>query len=202
MIIIFQAANVTHQSRRQNCVASCAPDFLERKFVGLGSFLVVTVSVLRRQPPFTAHLRFNHPLMPDDKTSPTPQEQHNTGFVSGNDWTTRWGNNFRLASGQMTEEGMRQMKEARDDRNAEADCARCEKQRDYLLSYSKLLGLGLARLHEAKGAFQAPSFDSCGRTSTKSEQMYIMRISAAAGVPHGRKEALTRTLALCYVPTI
>ncbi|KAI4137895.1 MAG: hypothetical protein L6R39_007060 [Caloplaca ligustica] len=77
--------------------------------------------------------------MPDDKTSPTPQEQHNTGFVSGNDWTTRWGNNFRLASGQMTEEGMRQMKEARDDRNAEADCARCEKQRDYLLSYSPII---------------------------------------------------------------
>lgn len=74
--------------------------------------------------------------MPEDKESPTLGEQGDTGFTPGNGWLTRWGNHIRLAFGQITGEGMLQMKEARDDRNEEADCARCEKQRDYLLMYS------------------------------------------------------------------
>ncbi|KAI4282592.1 MAG: hypothetical protein L6R35_005362 [Caloplaca aegaea] len=77
--------------------------------------------------------------MPDDKTSPAPEEQKFTGFVPGNDSKTRWGNYFRYLSGQMTQEGKRQMKIARDDREEEADCARCEKQRDYLLMYSPII---------------------------------------------------------------
>lgn len=74
--------------------------------------------------------------MSDNSKLPAPEEQQNTGYTPGNDITTRWANNFRLISGQMTQEGKRQMKIARDDRKEEADCARCEKQREYLLSYS------------------------------------------------------------------
>ncbi|KAL8973661.1 MAG: hypothetical protein Q9197_002088 [Variospora fuerteventurae] len=83
-----------------------------------------------------ANVLLTNPSMPDDKTSPAPEEQKFTGYVPGNDSKTRWGNYFRYLSGQMTQEGKRQMKIARDDREEEADCARCEKQRDYLLMYS------------------------------------------------------------------
>ncbi|KAI4118410.1 MAG: hypothetical protein LQ345_001523 [Seirophora villosa] len=77
--------------------------------------------------------------MSDNSKLPAPEEQQNTGYTPGNDITTRWANNFRLISGQMTQEGKRQMKIARDDRKEEADCARCEKQREYLLSYSPII---------------------------------------------------------------
>ncbi|KAI4207019.1 MAG: hypothetical protein LQ348_000706 [Seirophora lacunosa] len=63
--------------------------------------------------------------MSDNSKLPAPEEQQNTGFTPGEDITTRWANNFRLFSGQMTQEGKRQMKIARDDRKEEADCARC-----------------------------------------------------------------------------
>ncbi|KAL9015285.1 MAG: hypothetical protein Q9173_000083 [Seirophora scorigena] len=77
--------------------------------------------------------------MSDNSKLPAPEEQQNTGYIPGNDFQTRWGNNFRHLSGQMTQEGKRQMKIARDDREEEADCARCEKQRDYLLTYSPII---------------------------------------------------------------
>lgn len=77
--------------------------------------------------------------MPDDQgssTSNTPSDQDDIGYVPGGDFLTRYGNYFRLASGQMTEEGAKQWKIDRDERNKEADCAKCEKHRDYLLMYS------------------------------------------------------------------
>lgn len=71
--------------------------------------------------------------MPDDQGSNTPG---NTGYVPGDGLSTRYANYFRLASGRMTEEAAQQWKLDRDERNKEADCARCEKHRDYLLMYS------------------------------------------------------------------
>lgn len=75
--------------------------------------------------------------MSDDKVSHTPEEQRSTDFVPADDWTTQWANYFRSVLGRTTEEELRQLKKARDDRNEEANCARCEKQRDYLLMYSR-----------------------------------------------------------------
>lgn len=77
--------------------------------------------------------------MPDDQGLDTPNEQGSTGYVSGDDLSTRYGNYFRLAFGRMTEEGAQQWKLDRDERNKEADCARCEKHRDYLLMYSPII---------------------------------------------------------------
>lgn len=74
--------------------------------------------------------------MPDDRASSAPDEQQSTGYIPGGDISTRYGNYLRLAFGRMTEEGARQWKVDRDERNQEADCARCEKHRDYLLMYS------------------------------------------------------------------
>ncbi|KAL9002814.1 MAG: hypothetical protein Q9188_004276 [Gyalolechia gomerana] len=63
--------------------------------------------------------------MPDDQGSNTPGKQQSTGYVPGDGLSTRYGNYFRLASGRMTEEAAQQWKLDRDERNQEADCARC-----------------------------------------------------------------------------
>ena len=60
-----------------------------------------------------------------------------TGYVEGGDAYTRWRNWFSILTGKMSEQGLKQYAEARDIRMEEADCKRCEKQRDYLLQYSK-----------------------------------------------------------------
>lgn len=74
----------------------------------------------------------NDPQMPDDE-SQSLDEQQSTGYVPGD----AWGNRFRYTFGLMTDEGLLQRKQARDDRNEAADCARCEQSRDYLLMYSE-----------------------------------------------------------------
>ncbi|KAL8704616.1 MAG: hypothetical protein Q9201_002202 [Fulgogasparrea decipioides] len=73
--------------------------------------------------------------MPDDQASPAPESNKDTGFELGD----KWGNIYRLALGRVTDEGRRQWRNARDDRNEEADCAKCEKHRDYLLQYSPII---------------------------------------------------------------
>ncbi|KAI4198864.1 MAG: hypothetical protein LQ350_005013 [Teloschistes chrysophthalmus] len=73
--------------------------------------------------------------MPDEQSSNTPERQQDTGYDSSEDWTAKWSNVFRLATGRMTDEGTLQWKKDRDDKNEEADCAKCEKNRDYLLQY-------------------------------------------------------------------
>lgn len=61
-----------------------------------------------------------------------------TGYTSGDDNSTRWGNWFSLLTGQMTDEGKEQYRRDRDLRHEKADCERCEKHRDFLLQYSML----------------------------------------------------------------
>jgi len=69
--------------------------------------------------------------------SQKPETAEPTGFIPGDDAGTRWRNWFAILTGKMNEKGLQQYVEARDIRNEEADCKRCEKQRDYLLQFSK-----------------------------------------------------------------
>ena len=70
-----------------------------------------------------------------ENSSPAP-ESNDTSFIPGDDGWTRWRNTITLLTGRMSPEGKQQYRKARDDHNEEADIARCEKYRDYLLSYS------------------------------------------------------------------
>ena len=72
-----------------------------------------------------------------DETAATEPESHNTGFVPGDDFATRWGNHFRYLTGRMTLEGVMQSKKYLDDRNEIPDRERCEKHRDFVLKYSQ-----------------------------------------------------------------
>ena len=65
-----------------------------------------------------------------------PDTTESTGYVPGDDVGTRWRNWFAILTGKMNQKGQEQYVEARDLRNEEADCKRCEKQRDYLLQFS------------------------------------------------------------------
>lgn len=76
--------------------------------------------------------------MPDDTTSPASGSQESTGYDPSDSFSAKLGNFFRLALGRITDDGVRQWIKARDDLNEEADCAKCEKHRDYLLQYSRL----------------------------------------------------------------
>ncbi|KAL9001532.1 MAG: hypothetical protein Q9169_000107 [Polycauliona sp. 2 TL-2023] len=77
--------------------------------------------------------------MSDDKPSPPSENQENSGFVPGNNFTAIWTNRFRLALGLMTRDGEDQWKIARDLRDEAVHCKRCEESRDYLLSYSPVI---------------------------------------------------------------
>lgn len=59
-----------------------------------------------------------------------------TGFIPGDDTWTQMKNMFSIMTGKMTEEGKEKFLLARDIRNEESDCKRCEDQRDYLIKYS------------------------------------------------------------------
>ena len=73
--------------------------------------------------------------------SPSPGGPKLTGYIPGDDAWTRWRNWFSILAGKMDQEGLEQYVCARDIRMEEADCKRCEKQRDYLLQYSMLVGV-------------------------------------------------------------
>ena len=62
-----------------------------------------------------------------------------TGFIPGDDLWTRWQNTVSVLTGRLTPEGKAQYKQARDDRYEKSDCAKCEKQTEYLLQYSMRL---------------------------------------------------------------
>jgi len=88
-------------------------------------------------PPTALSFPFNPPATPmSDHESGTEPKTKDTGFIPGDDSWTRWRNTFTLLSGGMSPEGRMQYRKARDDRYEEADIKRCEKYRDYLLSYS------------------------------------------------------------------
>ncbi|KAL8806960.1 MAG: hypothetical protein Q9223_004651 [Gallowayella weberi] len=74
--------------------------------------------------------------MPDNEASPAPEKQDDNGVVPDDGFIAKWINYFRLASDTMTYEELLQRKQARDIREEAADCAKCEKHRDYLLAYS------------------------------------------------------------------
>ena len=67
---------------------------------------------------------------------PPSTDVKNTGYTSGDDGVTRWRNWFSLLTGNMSEQGKELYRKERDQRMEEADCKRCETQRDYLLEYS------------------------------------------------------------------
>ena len=85
--------------------------------------------------------------MSEDKSNTAP-ESKDTGFRPGDDAGTRWRNTFTLLTGGMTPEGRQQYRKARDDHHEEADIARCEKYRDYLLSYSMVTYLRCTNLED------------------------------------------------------
>lgn len=58
-------------------------------------------------------------------------------YIPGDDGFTRWRNTFNLVLGRLSDEGVAQYLEKRDDRMQQHDCARCEKFRDSLLQYSE-----------------------------------------------------------------
>ncbi|KAJ5178921.1 hypothetical protein N7492_002131 [Penicillium capsulatum] len=62
-----------------------------------------------------------------------------TGYVPGDDMWTQFRNMYSILTGKMSAEGVEQFRVARDIRNEEADCKRCETQRDYLLQYSPVI---------------------------------------------------------------
>lgn len=70
--------------------------------------------------------------------SQVPADPKDNGFTPGDGFFTQVKNILNIVSGRMTKEGQEQFRIARDDRNEEADCKRCEDQRDYLLRYSEL----------------------------------------------------------------
>lgn len=85
-----------------------------------------------------------------DESSAAP-ESKDTGFIPGDDGWTRWRNTFTLLTGGMSPEGKQQYRKARDDHNEETDIARCEKYRDYLLSYSMQTLLAFRKSVRANG---------------------------------------------------
>lgn len=76
-----------------------------------------------------------------------------TGYTFTDDPWIRWRNTWRYFTGGLTQEGMKQYIEGRDDRFEREDCRRCEQQRDFLLQYSMhvLLQLATTVLRRRKG---------------------------------------------------
>ena len=102
--------------------------------------------------------------MSSDQSTEKP-EIKDTGCRPGDDAWTKWRNTFALLSGGLTAEGKQQYRRARDDHNEDSDCQRCEKHRDYLLSYSTMpVGLACAGLIAERDQ-QARSFAFCVRRS-------------------------------------
>ncbi|KAL8732029.1 MAG: hypothetical protein Q9166_002981 [cf. Caloplaca sp. 2 TL-2023] len=104
--------------------------------------------------------------MPDDKASPTPEKQEDTGFVPGDDFSAKLTNYFRLALGRMSDDGARQWRKARDERNEEADCARCKKHRDYLLRYSPIVRFMRQNINKLGGDLHSENI-RCRRCDTQ-----------------------------------
>lgn len=58
-------------------------------------------------------------------------------YNPSDDGFARWRNTFNLLLGRLSNEGVAQYLEKRDDRSEKQDCERCEKYRDSLLKYSE-----------------------------------------------------------------
>ncbi|SLM39408.1 mitochondrial inner membrane protease atp23 [Lasallia pustulata] len=101
-----------------------------------------------------------------DANASTSSEAKETGFTPGNDASTRWRNWFSLLTGKMTAEGKEQYRTARDDRMEEADCKRCEKQRDYLLQYSPIIRFMRENINQLGGDIHSGNI-RCRRCVTR-----------------------------------
>jgi hypothetical protein len=74
---------------------------------------------------------------------PSNEKPDTKGFIPGDDTWTQFRNIYSILTGKMSNEGIEQFRVARDTRNEEADCKRCEDQRDYLLQFSESIVYGL-----------------------------------------------------------
>jgi len=61
-----------------------------------------------------------------------------TGYTFTDNGWIRLRNTWRYLTGGLTEEGVKQYRQGRDDRFEEEDCRGCAQNRDYLLRYSRL----------------------------------------------------------------
>ena len=87
--------------------------------------------------------------LPSHKTPASTQEESKSSvnygyqgtatFLPSDTYTNRFKNLFNMLTGQMSEPGAKQYWSDADQRYAAIDCARCEKQRDYLLQYSPVI---------------------------------------------------------------
>lgn len=66
-----------------------------------------------------------------------PSNSKQAEYIPSDDGFTRWRNTFNLLLGRLSNEGIAQYWEKRDDRMQQQDCDRCEKFRDSLLQYSE-----------------------------------------------------------------
>jgi inner membrane protease ATP23 len=63
-------------------------------------------------------------------------DKPDNGFVSGDDTWTQFKNIYSILTGKMSPDGIEQFRLTRDIRNEEADCKRCDEQKEFLLQYS------------------------------------------------------------------
>ncbi|KAK2750694.1 Mitochondrial inner membrane protease atp23 [Myotisia sp. PD_48] len=88
-----------------------------------------------------------------------------TGFIPGDDLWTQFRNVYAGITGKMTPEGVQQFRLARDIRNEEEDCKRCESDRDYLLNYSPIIKFLQNNITQLGGDISAKNIH-CRRCTT------------------------------------
>ncbi|CAI7586600.1 unnamed protein product [Penicillium manginii] len=66
-------------------------------------------------------------------------DKPDNGFVSGDDTWTQFKNIYSILTGKMSPDGIEQFRLTRDIRNEEADCKRCDEQKEFLLQYSPVI---------------------------------------------------------------
>ncbi|KAI9879440.1 MAG: Mitochondrial inner membrane protease atp23 [Pleopsidium flavum] len=103
--------------------------------------------------------------MPEAEPPSNPSSK-DTGYTPGDDNFSRWRNVFAILTGSMTQEGKELYRVARDERNEEADCKRCEKQRDYLLQYSPVIRFMRDNIAQLNGDINSTNV-RCRRCTTR-----------------------------------
>ncbi|KAL8854974.1 MAG: hypothetical protein Q9221_000170 [Calogaya cf. arnoldii] len=104
--------------------------------------------------------------MSDDKPSPSSEIREDSRFVPGDGFVAKWTNYFRLYFDRMTYEEALKWKKARDLRSEAADCARCEKHKDYLLNYSPIIQFMRQNINKLGGDLHSGNI-RCRRCDTR-----------------------------------